>query len=104
MNKLSTQGYFIKRLKDSGYVVDRIFDHYSEIDCRCWTIMIDPGNTSVFCTYIENDKEIGNNYFELYDCNRFINGRFKIVTESMEVFIKFLNKLNIINKFSKKGE
>jgi hypothetical protein len=104
MNKISTQGYFIKRLKDSGYIVDKIFSHYSEADCRVWTVMIDPGNASVFCTYVENDKEIGNNYFELYDNNRFVNGRFKIVTESMEIFIKYLTKLNIINKFNKHKE
>ena len=63
------------------------------------TVMIDPGVSSVFCTYVENDKEIGNTYFELYDCNRFINGRFKIATESMEVFVKYIHKLNILNIF-----
>ena len=42
-NKITTQSYFIKRLKDSGYLVYRLFDEYSESDPRNWTVMIDPG-------------------------------------------------------------
>ena len=33
-NKITTQCYFIKRLKDSGYLVYRLFDEYSESDPR----------------------------------------------------------------------
>ena len=51
-NKITTQSYFIKRLKDSGYVVYKIFDEYSEADPRNWTVMIDPGNASVLCSKV----------------------------------------------------
>jgi len=37
-NKITTQSYFIKRLKDSGYVVYKIFDQYGEADPRSWTV------------------------------------------------------------------
>ena len=41
-NKLKTAGYFIKRLKDNGFVTLRIFDKYSEADPRKWTVLVDP--------------------------------------------------------------
>ena len=45
-NKITTLSYFVKRLKDSGYVVYKMFDEYSEADPRNWTVLIDPGNAS----------------------------------------------------------
>ena len=53
-NKLKTAGYFIKRLKDNDFVTLRIFDKYSESDPRKWTVLVDPGGTSVFITCFEN--------------------------------------------------
>ena len=45
-NKLKTAGYTIKRLKDNGFVVFKLFNAYAHIDPRRWTILIDPGRTS----------------------------------------------------------
>ena len=61
MNKIDTPGYFIKRLRDAGYIVMRIFDKFAPEDNRKWTICVSPGKESVFITcykYIEEFKVI----------------------------------------------
>ena len=35
-NKVTTCGYFIKRLRDNGYTVNRIFADYLSEDPRRW--------------------------------------------------------------------
>lgn len=95
-NKVTTLGYTLKRLRDAGYFVDKIFTKYSEADPRTWTILIEPSKSSVFCTCYINDPYIGESYFELYDGNQFIPGRLKIKTSSFEVLIEQLTKYNIL--------
>jgi|TARA_R110002126_G_scaffold122632_3_gene264419 hypothetical protein len=97
-NKLTTMGYFMKRLRDSGYVVDRLFTGYSMIDARTWTVVVDPGCASLFVTCYQNDPEIGRAYFEMYDGGKFIPGRLKLETSSIETFISYLVKFGISNK------
>ena len=53
-NKITTMGYFIKRLRDSGYVVDKLYNDYAKHDPRCWSVVIDPKNTSVIITFFNN--------------------------------------------------
>ena len=105
INKLNNQGYFIKRLRDSGYIVNRIDLDYSHGDPRAWTIIIDPGGASVFCTCYcnankDNIKEsnLGENYFELYDGGQFLPSKFKLNTNSVEIVLSFLNQYGIIGK------
>jgi hypothetical protein len=95
-NKLTTLGYTLKRFRDSSYIANKIFAEYGEDDPRSWTIVIEPGTTSVFCTCYINDPYLGESFFELFDGNRFIPGRLKIKTSSFEVLIEHLIKLNII--------
>lgn len=104
-NKVTTLGYFKKRLRDSGYVVDDIFKYYSEVDPRQWTIIIDPGCASVMCTCYVNanpdniqQSQIGDWYFELYDGGQFIPNRMVIKTSSIEVLIGHLVRFNIDHK------
>lgn len=104
-NKLNNQGYFVKRLRDCGYVVNRLDIEYSYSDPRAWTIIIDPGNANVFCTcYVNANKDdiksstIGDNYFELYDGGQFLPQKFKLNTSSIEVIVTHLNDYGIINK------
>ena len=107
-NRLTTMGYFIKRLRDSGYVVDRLYNNYALTDPRSWTIIIDPDCASIFCTcYINDtmeliknpdDSNVLVNYFEIYDGGQFIPGRYKIQTNSIEEFISYLVKFGINNK------
>lgn len=106
-NKLTTLGYFKKRMRDSGYIVDDLFRYYAFTDPRSWTVIIDPGVASILCTCYENaspdnmkQSQIGDFYFELYDGGQFIPNRFVIKTSSIEVLIEYLVKFNIDNKSS----
>lgn len=95
-NKLTTLGYTLKRLRDSGYIVTKLFSEYKETDPRSWTVVIDPGGASIFCTCFVNDPYIGETFFELYDGNQYIPGRLKLKTSSFEVLVEHLIKFNII--------
>lgn len=97
-NKITTPSYFIKRLRDSGYIVWKLYDGYSEADPRAWTVVIDPGGASVICTCYLNTKDFGITTFELYDGGQFVPEKIKIATESIEVIISYLVKFNINNK------
>jgi len=88
-NKITTLSYFVKRLKDSGFVTWKICDIYSQGDPRKWTIMIDPGNTSVFITCYEN-KDFNEEMFEFNDGGQYFPRNFSVKTSSMEVIITTL--------------
>lgn len=97
-NKITTVSYFIKRLRDSGYVADKVFTDYADQDPRCWTVVIDPKNTSVFITCFNNRNFLGEEYFEITDGNQYIPENFKLKTSSIEVIIEYLVKFGINNK------
>jgi hypothetical protein len=97
-NKLTTLGYFLKRLKDSGYYTYKLFTEYSKNDPRVWTIIIDPGVASIFCTCYVNDPYLDESYIELYDGGQYIPGRLKLKTDSFEVLVEHLVKFGINNK------
>jgi hypothetical protein len=97
-NKITTLGYILKRLRDSGYYAHKLFTEYNNVDPRAWTIIIDPGVSSVFCTCYVNDPFLDDTYFELHDGGQYIPGRLKIKTSSFEVLIEHLVKYNINNK------
>lgn len=97
-NKLTTLGYILKRLRDSGYYAHKLFTEYSDVDPRAWTIIIDPGIASVFCTCFVNDPFLDDSYFELYDGGQYIPGRLKLKTSSFEVLVEHLVRYNINNK------
>ena len=97
-NRLTTMSYFMKRLRGSGYSVDRVFNGYGVLDSRAWTVIVDPGCASLFVTCYHNDPEIGRSYFELYDGGKFIPGRLKLETSSVETLIGYLVKFGINHK------
>lgn len=97
-NKLTTVGYFIKRLRDSGYVTNKVFTDYAKIDPRSWTVVVDPRNSSVFITCYNNHNSMGEEYFELHDGGQFLPDRFKLKTSSIETIIEYLVRFNINNK------
>lgn len=97
-NKLTTLGYTLKRLRDSGYMANKVYADYGENDPRSWTIMIDPGGASVFFTCYINEPYIGESFFELYDGNQYIPGRLKLKTSSFEVVIEHLIKFGIVGE------
>ncbi len=86
-NNIATQGYFVKRLRDSGFVVVKLFDKYAQHDPRKWTIMVDPSNTSVTITCYQNKEFKGDVLFEINDGgNRFFKN-YNLKTQSMEIVI-----------------
>ena len=94
-NKITTLGYTLKRFRDCGYMTVKLFNAYSETDPRSWTILINPGTSSVFCTCYINHPFIGESFFELYDGNQYIPGRLKLKTSSFEILLEQLIKHNI---------
>ena len=91
-NKLKTAGYFIKRLRDSGFETIRIFNDYSDSDPRKWTLLIDPKNTSVVVTCFENTPFKGEYLFTFEDGNQRFRTGYSLKTDSIEVVVnKLLN-------------
>lgn len=99
-NKLTTLGYVLKRLRDSGYYTHKLFNNYSQADPRTWTLVIDPGGASIFCTCYVKDPVLEETYLELYDGGQYIPGRLKIKTDSFEVLIERLVDFGINSKSS----
>ena len=89
-NNVTTQGYFVKRLRDSGFATIKLFDKYAQHDSRKWSIMVDPSNTSVIITCYQNKEYKGEVLFEFNDGgNRFIKN-FNLKTQSMEIVVTTL--------------
>ena len=93
-NKVTTCGYFIKRLRDNGYIVNRIFNDYNSADSRRWTILINPKQVALYITCYMNKDWYGDLVFELNNGNEFKNLQLK--TDSMEVIITKLFEKNIL--------
>ena len=85
-------------MRDNGFVVDRIFSKYGSHDPRAWTVLVNPGHASVFITCMRNVEGLRDNYFEITDGGQFTPQRFKIITDSLEVIIGYLNDFGIIAK------
>lgn len=96
-NKITTKSYLIKRLRDSGYIVDKVNIEFPESDKRRWMILIDNGHASVFATCNTDGT------FSFYDGGHFVSNM-KIQTDSVEVIIDYLNDRGIINKHPKYGK
>ena len=100
-NKITTCGYFSKRLRDNGYHVNRIFNDYCSSDSRRWTIMIEPKNAALFITCYMNKDWFGDITFELNNGREFKN--LLLNTDSMEVVITKLIEKNITPSLSEKS-
>lgn len=100
-NKIKTAGYFIKRLKDSGFVVFKIFNAYSDTDPRRWTVLVDPGVSSVYITCFTNKHEINDVLFEIDDGGINFNRGTFLKTESIETVINLLIEKGVNNDAGK---
>lgn len=93
MSKLTTKSYFVKRLRDCGYQVDKVESiEYQESDQRKWTALIDAGGMSIFATCFKDDS------LHLYDGGQYLNSNLKLSTDSIDVLIDFLNTQGLIHK------
>lgn len=86
-NKLDTPAYLIKRLKESGFIVIRLFSKYSKADPRKWTIMVDPADASILLTCYANYPFINDVTFEFNDGGRRWPKNYQLTTRSVEVLI-----------------
>lgn len=89
-NKIKTPGYFIKRMRDSGYVVIRLFQDYNVSDPRSWSVMINPGHNSLIITCYRNRENYNDVEFELNDGGRCFPRNFFLKTDSLEVMVNYL--------------
>jgi hypothetical protein len=89
-NKIRTPGYFIKRLRDNGFIVIRLFSVYAKSDPRRWTVMVNPSLDSVLITCYNNKTEMNEVLFELNDGGNRIPKNFNLKTDSIEVVIDYL--------------
>lgn len=96
-NKIHTPGYVIKRLKDNGFVVWKIFNNYSESDSRYWTILINPGQESIYLTCHQNKDMLGDVVFEFNDGGNLFRNKVYLSTNSIEVIVNKLIKAGVNN-------
>lgn len=96
-NKVRTPSYFVKRLRDNGFIVWKIFQQYAKTDPRLWTILVDPGNSSIYITCFQNKDFNGDIMFEINDGGvRFVRN-FSLRTDSLESVILLLLQKGIQN-------
>lgn len=88
-NNLYTLGYFLKRLRDCNFITLKVFNGYKQGDIRKWTILVDPGDTSVFitCLYNNDTKEF---MFHLDDGGKLFPKNFYMKTNSIEIIVEKL--------------
>jgi hypothetical protein len=91
-NKITTLSYFLKRLRDNHFIALKIWNDYAISDPRKWTILIDPGGTSLFITCYENKNFKGERIFELNDGGKLFPRNYFLSTLSMEVIVMELIK------------
>lgn len=89
-NNIATLGYFLKRLRDSDFVVLKMFEEYSESDPRKWTVLVDPENSALFITCYVNQNFRGECFFEMNDGGKRFTKNYNLKTKSMEVMIMSL--------------
>jgi len=102
-NKIKTPSYFIKRLKDNGFVVLRLFSVYAKGDPRRWTVMVNPSESSVMITCYSNKNEIDETLFEFNDGGHRIPKNYSIKTDSIEVIIDYLITHGVSNNGEYRG-
>lgn len=102
-NKLKTPSYFIKRLRDNGFIVLKLFSIYSKADPRRWTVMVNPTERSIIITCYNNKNAFGDVSFELNDGGVNIPKNFNINTSSIEVIIDYLISHGVSNNTQYQG-
>jgi len=97
-NSIKTPCYFLKRLRDNGFIALKIFNGYGQHDPRRWTVLVDPSGASVFITCFQNKEFLNDIMFELNDGGVRICRNYSIKTDSIEVIIRYLLDKGVNNK------
>jgi len=97
-NKITTCGYFLKRLRDSDFIAIRLFGEYGKHDPRSWTICVDPTGHSLMITCYENKDYNGDIMFEFNDGGNKFPKNYNLLTDSMEIVITTMIERGIQQK------
>ena len=97
-NNITTCGYFLNRLRDSGFISIRVFTEYGQHDPRKWTIMVDPSGGSLLITCYVNKDGLGDVQFEFNDGGNRFPKNYNLKTQSMEIIITSLIERGIAQK------
>ena len=93
INNITTKSYLIRRLRNSGYTVDKLDNiNYTVSDKRKFSVMIDMGGVGLLVTVYKDGR------IHFYDGGRNHNINLKHSTLSAEVLIEYLNDKGVINK------
>lgn len=87
----------MKRLRDNGFIVLKLFAFYAKSDPRRWTLLINPGQASVFITCYQNKDAVDEFLFEISDGGQFIPKNLLLKTDSIEVIVEYLLSHNVTN-------
>lgn len=96
-NSIKTPSYFCKRLRDSGYIVLKVFQGFNNADPRRWTVLVDPGGASLFITCFTNKEFAGDVMFEFNDGGIRFPKNWNLKTDSIEVIVTQLIEKGISN-------
>ena len=89
--KIQNLSYFVKRLKDNGFITWKIMDKYNLCDGRKWTLLINPWLESVYITCFVNDEYLDYEpSFGFDDGNILFKNNLRLKTLSMEIIINHL--------------
>ena len=94
-NNITTKGYFIKRLRDNGFFVVRDYNRYGEHDPRKWTVVVNPGNESLFVTCYDNGEWPYKGLYEFNDGGQHFPKNYHVNTDSIEVIVTHMIHFNI---------
>lgn len=97
-NKITTGGYFLSRLRDSGFIAIRVFTKYALADPRKWTVMVDPGGYSLLITCYTNKEFAGEVVFEFNDGGNRFPKNYNLKTNSMEIVMTTMIERGISQK------
>ncbi len=86
-NKLFTKSYFIKRLIEKKFYIQKIVDKYKHGDYRYWTVLVNPERDNIFITCLKTGDKCKFRFYGSNDVNIIVE------TESMDVIITTLMNL-----------
>lgn len=98
-NRIEDRGYFVMRLRNSGYPCDDMVTAFPEKDRRKWMVVVGRGHNNLIITCYKNGT------LDFYDGYQFFNEKlkYKLQTDSMEVIVEMLNDKGIVHKHPSYG-
>lgn len=61
---------FSENIRSSGYDLLKLDIVYPQVDCRCWTCLINQKTDSVLVTYAINREFLGDMKFDVFSSNK----------------------------------